>query len=231
MYKFWLRGPLMEGEPGAGGGGGGTIDAKAIAAEISKGLAASLATAVSEAVKAALPKAEPPAGGDGSGSGEGGDPKNKGKEGDDPRFAQLERDLKKTRDELANERLEREKASKAAEESERHSLIRSALGGYEFGTEKARDTAFRIFRDEVVRGKDGKLYGPDAETPFGDYIKGQMEKEHEYLLRPRDVGGAGAQNGGSRRPTAFELEDIKPGMSKEVREAARQAIAAHLPQK
>ena len=227
MHGWWLRSAVMEGEPGAGGGGGGAIDAKAIAAEISKGLSASLAAAVGEAVKAALPKAEP-AGGEGAGSGEGGDGKNKGKEGDDPRFAQLERDLKKTREDLANERAEREKASKAAEESDRHSLIRNALGGYEFGTEKARDTAFRIFRDEVVRGKDGKLYAPDGETPYGEYIKAQMEKEHEYLLKPKDVGGAGAQNGGSRRNAAFDVDDIKPGMSKEDRERARQAITAQL---
>ncbi len=211
----------MEGEPAAGGGNG-TVDAKAIAAEISKGLTAALSTAVAEAIKAAMPKADPPEGGEGSEEG------SRSREGDDQRFASLERDLKKTQAELASERGEREKAAKAAEESDRHSLIRTALGGYEFGSDKARDTAFRIFRDEVVRGKDGKLYGPDGESAYTDYIKGQMEKEHEYLLRPKEVGGAGAQSAAPRRNAAFELEDIKPGMNKEERERARQAIAAQL---
>jgi uncharacterized coiled-coil protein SlyX len=120
-------------------------------------------------------------------------------------------------------------ATKAeAETKERHSAIRDALANFSFGSDAQRDTAFRIFRDEIKRTADGLLVGGADEAPLKEYITDQM-KQHAYLLSTKDVASAGARSG---RPQAagknIDLNSIKPGMSAAELAAATAAISAAL---
>ena len=120
---------------------------------------------------------------------------------------------------------ENRKARAAAEEADRSSQIRAEL--QRLGVAKL-DLAFRAVKDDVVRGTDGKLRSRDHEAkPLHEFLANFVQ-ENPDLLPARIAGGSGAQN--SSRSTAansstFDLDKIKPGMSKEDLERARQEIA------
>lgn len=141
------------------------------------------------------------------------------------------------RNELARERATRERLERQlneiatenrrrreeAEEAERVSVIREGLE--ERGVKKTR-LALRLVKDDVKRGDDGRLYGEadGRRLPLEDYLD-MFVGENPEFLPPRIAGGSGATGTGSRELTqsGFELESIRPGMSRdESREAWKQ---------
>lgn len=135
-----------------------------------------------------------------------------------PEFKKLQGDLETFKSQDADRQ-------KKAEEKERTSIVRSALSDFGFHSDKAKDTAFRILKDEIKLSDDGQSYvGPGGE-PAEEYIAKQMNEVHDYLLKPKEVGGAGARNGGGRREAGADINSIKPGMKPDDLEAARAEIA------
>lgn len=139
------------------------------------------------------------------------------------RREQLERQVK----ELANEN---ERSRKAAEEAERVSTIKGEL--QKLGVNKV-DLAYRAVKEDVVRTSDGRLVGmtEEGELPLKQYLTSFVTENPEFLPA-RIAGGSGATN--SRHPQqqqqtpaggGFDMERIRPGMSKEDMERARQEIA------
>lgn len=118
---------------------------------------------------------------------------------------------------------QKEESDRRAEEKDRHSAIRSALSGFEWANKNAQNAAFRIFESEIKRNEAGELVAPDG-TAADEWIAKQMEDEHDYLLKPKQVGGVGATNSG-RKEKPIDLNDIKPGMSAEDLARVRAEIA------
>ena len=114
----------------------------------------------------------------------------------------------------------------AAEEADKNSQIRAEL--QRLGVAKV-DLAFKATKDDIVRTEDGRLLakGPEAK-PFQDYLAGFVQENPE-LLPARIAGGSGAQSHARNTATApnpgFELEKIKPGMSKEEMDRVRHKIS------
>jgi hypothetical protein len=149
-----------------------------------------------------------------------------GKEDDNPVVRELRRELAKLKGEVQNEKTAREEATRQAEVKERHAQVLSHLTDLPFRKDGDREAAHKLLRDEVKRGTDGKLYGPDGETPASDYIKKQMSEVYDSLLKPLDAGGAGARNpGGPRSGAPVDFDMIRPGMSKEDEIRVRQQIS------
>jgi hypothetical protein len=120
---------------------------------------------------------------------------------------------------------ENRKSRAMAEEADRNSQIRSEL--QRLGIAKI-DLAFRAVKDEIVRTEDGRLQarGPDGKS-LQEYLNAFVQENPE-LLPARISGGSGAQSpvkSGSQSGQGMELDKIKPGMSKEDHERARQEIA------
>ena len=131
----------------------------------------------------------------------------------------LERQVK----ELAQEN---ERSRKAAEEVERVATIKGEL--QKLGVQKV-DLAYRAVKEDVVRTGDGRLVAVTdiGEMPLKQYLTSFVTENPEFLPA-RIAGGSGATNG--RQPEhapggGFEIERIRPGMSKEEMERARQEIA------
>ena len=124
-----------------------------------------------------------------------------------------ETDIRAVLDELAEERRRRESLEKRVEEAERGSAIRAEL--QKLGVAKL-ELAFKAVKDEVPR---------DAAE-----MKEFLEKfvgENPELLPARLAGGSGA-SGGPRvggGTGAVDIENIRPGMSAEEMDRARQEIA------
>ena len=119
----------------------------------------------------------------------------------------LERKLNEAQEE--NRRTRRQ-----SDQVDRHSQIRSVLQG--LGVHKV-DLAFKLVKDDVFRGEDGELYAnvDGKHVPCDDYLAGFVAENPEFLP-PRIAGGAGAAAGseGQMGP-GFDLNRIRPGMSRE----------------
>ncbi len=119
----------------------------------------------------------------------------------------LERKLNEAQEE--NRRTRRQ-----SDQIDRHSQIRSVL--QELGVHKV-DLAFKLVKDDVFRGEDGDLYAnvDGKQVSCGDYIASFVTENPEFLP-PRIAGGAGAAAGtdGQMGP-GFDLNRIRPGMSRE----------------
>ena len=119
----------------------------------------------------------------------------------------LERKLNEAQEE--NRRTRRQ-----SDQVDRHSQIRSVLQG--LGVRKV-DLAFKLVKDDVFRGEDGELYAnvDGKHVPCDDYLAGFVAENPEFLP-PRIAGGAGAAAGseGQMGP-GFDLNRIRPGMSRE----------------
>jgi hypothetical protein len=142
-------------------------------------------------------------------------------------------------DELAQERKKREqlekrvnelveegrRAREAAELADRCATIKGEL--QQLGVSKV-ELAFRAVRDDVRRAEDGKLYAHTEEgaVPLRDFLAQWVSVNPEFKPA-RIAGGAGSPPPSTRGAAgpAFELERIRPGMSAEDRERARQEIA------
>jgi hypothetical protein len=129
-----------------------------------------------------------------------------------------------------NELVEENRRSKQqAEESERSSQIRAEL--QRLGVTKV-DLAFRVVKDEIVRGEDGSLVAKTAEgdRPWQEHLSHFVEENPEFLPA-RIQGGSGAWSPQRNTGAAgsIDLDKIRPGMNAEdlqrVREQVTQALS------
>jgi len=120
---------------------------------------------------------------------------------------------------------ENQRSRQMAEEAERSVAIRAEL--QRLGVAKV-DLAYRAVKDDIQRGEDGRLTarGEQGEVPVKEYLA-QFVQENPELLPARITGGSGmgsapkiAASGGG-----IDLDKIRPGMSAEDLERARQEIA------
>ena len=125
-----------------------------------------------------------------------------------------------------NELVEENRRSRhMAEESERVSAIRMEL--QRLGVAKM-ELAFRAVKDDIHRSEDGRLIAHTDAGELGakEYLS-QFLAENPELLPARMVGGSGASAG--QKPAnlgnGVDLDRIRPGMSAEELERARQEIA------
>lgn len=141
--------------------------------------------------------------------------------------------------ELAQERKKREQLEKRvnelveegrrardmAEQAERFANIKSEL--QQLGVAKV-DLAFRAVKDDIFRGEDGKLYAraDEAVVPLREHLSQWVASNPEFKPA-RIAGGTGSSpaRSGAAGASSFELERIRPGMSPEEMERARQEIA------
>ena len=203
---LWMRhGRLMEeaGGDGADGGGGGSgaFDAKAfqaqLLAEVNKSITAATKALRTEFSKRADPTPEP-------------EPelttKDDGKV--NPQVKALEKRLADMAAKLDAESKARVETETKAKNERLSSTLKTEL--LKHVAPDRVDAAMRIFGPDVKYSEDGSMVGGSDETALADYIGAAISK-HEYLLPPKQVGGAGATAGG-RRVQAVDLDDIKPGM-------------------
>src|ERR1700704_5243746 len=134
------------------------------------------------------------------------------------RREQLERRL--------NELVEENRRSKLiAEEAQSSSAIRAEL--QRLGVSKV-DLAFRAVRDDIVRAEDGRLVarGDGGEIGVKDYLANFVAANPEFLPA-RISGGSGVTPGHKApadRPPNFDIDRIRPGMSREEMDRVRQEI-------
>lgn len=135
------------------------------------------------------------------------------------RREQLERRL--------NDLIEENKRSKhIAEEAERSAAIRAEL--QRLGVGKV-DLAFKAVKDDIGRTDEGRLVAKTdcGEMLLKDYLASFVNANPEFLPA-RISGGSGistAQKSSSGGGPSIDLDKIRPGMSSEDMEAARQEIA------
>lgn len=213
MLKFWLRSPLFEEAPpdGAPGGGGNpppvAFDPVAFKADIlgefNKGI-----NAIAKQLKAIKPDPPaPPPPADPPNPGDGNDLKNM-----DPALAAeiraLRRQNKELTDVVTTIKTESQQTKAEAETKELQSILRTKLAKFKLADESAQGDAFEIFAPKVKRDEEGRIVGHDG-TPLDQYLDEQL-KTRQYLFAPKDVGGAGARNGGRGNggTRTFSLEDI-----------------------
>lgn len=240
------------GGSGAGAGNSGAVDLAAFVAEV-KGVLADYRKDINSVMKstkeiaAKFQGSQGGQGGSGSGNGEGsgsgsgsgqgsgsgegggeGSGSGSGKAADPALAAQiraLERRLKESDDRQAAMKAESDKTKADADLKDLNSNLRTKLAGkFKFADEQALQDAFDIFSPKIKRNEEGAIVGHDG-TPLEQYLEESMRSK-QYLLAPKDAGGAGARNGG-RPPGAqpFDINNIKPGMKPEDRALALQEIA------
>lgn len=216
MIRFdWMRGPLRE-QAGADGadGGGGTPPAFD-PGEFQKQMAKLINDTVNGAIKNLKkeltpkepePKVEPEP-----------EPKPEDKAKPDFKVKQMEDQLRKLNEKW--EAAER-KATEAEERSKAEKLrvtLREELGKAGVDPKKT-DAAMRIFSPDVRYSEDGEIIAGSDDAPLAAYLESVIG-DYEYLLPPKQAGGAGA-SAGSKRGVAIDIGDIKPGMTKEQEAAA-----------
>ena len=137
-----------------------------------------------------------------------------------------ERKKRENLEKRVNELIEEgRKAREAAEQAERYASIKSEL--QQLGVTKV-DLAFRAVRDDVQR--DGERLLARTEdgnaVPLRDYLTQWVAANPEFKPA-RIAGGAGTSPSRSSAAgsSSFDMERIRPGMSAEEMERARQEIA------
>jgi hypothetical protein len=125
-----------------------------------------------------------------------------------------------------NDLVEENKRSRhIAEEAEKSAAVRAEL--QRMGVSKI-DLAYRVVKDDVQRSEDGRLIakGDQGERPLREYLT-QFVNDNPELLPARIAGGSGT--GPVQKATTsgsgLDLDRIRPGMSAEELERARQEIA------
>lgn len=138
-------------------------------------------------------------------------------------------DERKRREQLerrVNELVEENRRARIqAEEADRSATIRSEL--QRLGVAKV-DLAFKAVKDEITRSEDGRLVARagGSDVTLKDYLT-QFVGDNPELLPARGAGGSGAgtRERASSQSSSIDLERIRPGMSAEDLEKARQEIA------
>jgi len=131
-------------------------------------------------------------------------------------------DLEKRVNDLVQEN---HRSRQMADEAERSSSIRTEL--QRLGVSKI-DLAYRAVKDDIQRRDDGQLIarnGP-GEVSLRDYLA-QFVQENPELLPARMTGGSGMGSGPKAATSTggLDLDKIRPGMSPEELDKARQEIS------
>jgi len=121
---------------------------------------------------------------------------------------------------------ENKRSQQIAEQAERHATIKAEL--QRLGVGKV-DLAFKAIKDDIARAEDGRLVAKTDAGEIGlrDFLSGFVSANPEFLPA-RISGGSGIAStqqklSGGGRP--IDLDGIRPGMSSEDRERAREEIA------
>lgn len=119
---------------------------------------------------------------------------------------------------------ENKRARRQAEEAERGAAVRAEL--QRLGVAKV-DLAYKAVQDAVVRADDGRLVakGDGGEVTLKEYLAGFVGENPEFL--PARISGGSGLTGGHKPaagPDSIDLDRIRPGMSREDMERARQEI-------
>lgn len=120
---------------------------------------------------------------------------------------------------------ENRKQRELREAAERSAAIRSEL--QRLGVSKV-DLAYRAVREDIYRAEDGRLVARTEQGEVGlrEYLSRFVQENPEFL--PARVGGGSgtveSRRGVTSRGEAIELEKIRPGMSPEEAERAREEI-------
>ncbi len=199
---WWMRSILREEAVEGGGGGGGTSSPPITTADIAKIVAAEVAKALK--TQPTPPPTDPPP------TDPPPDPKK------DTGTAKMERELAALRKDLDEAKAARVRADEAAKAERRSTALATELGKVGVPAERL-DAAKRIFDADLKWTEDGQLVGGKEDQPLGEYLAAQI-RQHEYLLPPRQAGGAGAVPG-RHGQASVDINDIKPGMSAETRAA------------
>jgi hypothetical protein len=120
---------------------------------------------------------------------------------------------------------ENQRSRQMAAEAERGAAIRSEL--QRLGVAKV-DLAYRAVQDAITRAEDGRLIARNdsGDVPVKEYLAGFVAENPEFLPA-RISGGSGvtsSQRAISGGGEAIDLDKIRPGMSREEMERARQEI-------
>jgi hypothetical protein len=139
---------------------------------------------------------------------------------------QEERQRREQLERRVNDLIEENKRSRQiAEEAERSAAIRTEL--QRLGVGKV-ELAFKAVKDDIAKGEDGRLVAKTegGEVGLKEYLAGFVQSNPEFLPA-RISGGSGlppAQKTSSGGST-IDLDKIRPGMSSDDLERARQEIA------
>lgn len=122
---------------------------------------------------------------------------------------------------------ENKRAREMAEEADRHSQIKSEL--QRLGVAKV-DLAFRAVKDDITRTEDGQLMSRGADGRALKNFLAEFVQENPELLPARIAGGSGIHSASGQSSNqgghgGFDLDKIKPGMSREDMDRVRQEIA------
>jgi hypothetical protein len=137
-----------------------------------------------------------------------------------------ERKRRESLERRLNEVVEENKRSRqAAAEAERGAAIRAEL--QRLGVAKV-DLAYKAVQDLIVRSDDGRLVarGESGEAAMKDYLTSFVGENPEFLPA-RISGGSGVTSGqkaGNTNGEPIDMDRIRPGMSREEMERARQEI-------
>jgi len=124
-----------------------------------------------------------------------------------------------------NELVENKRQRQLREEAERSAAIRAEL--QRLGVSKV-DLAFRAVKEDIYRTEDGRLAarGEQGEVSLKEYLTRFVQENPEFL--PARISGGSGTAGAQRVVTpasgGVELEKIRPGMSREEAEKAREEI-------
>jgi hypothetical protein len=142
----------------------------------------------------------------------------------DPAQLAAQRELKDLRERMTALTQEAEKAKLDAAKKELQSNLRSEISKHQFATPKAQNDLFNLLSGSVTRGEDGNYYGPDG-VLLEEYVRSEYaERPHWHPTKPVNGSGAGpSQPAGGNQ--VFDMSNIRPGMSKEEKERARQIIS------
>jgi len=144
--------------------------------------------------------------------------------------AEMKRFIEADRKKVASMEEREKAANERADQAERGSIVDRALSGFQFREGTARETAITLLRPHIKRNEAGQLIAGDNLTVEA-FVKDFIPQQHDYLLAPMGgPGGAGVVPGstfaGGRK--TIDLNDIKAGMSADVRAEAAAAIQAAL---
>lgn len=130
---------------------------------------------------------------------------------------------------LSTEKEARTKAEKAALDTAKESKLRNALNQFQFVNPEAAEDAYALISGQVTYDDNGALIA--GGLPMEDFVKDFVPSKKAHLLAPVGKGGAGA-SGGSKTGAAgaFQMENIKTGMSVDDQKSAAGAIVRALTQ-
>lgn len=136
----------------------------------------------------------------------------------------LNETVKRQESAISNLTQAKDAAERQARETAKASYVRESLAGFNFATPSAASTAFELVKNHVKEQEDGGYIAGDL--PVADFVKDFLQREHPYLLKATDMRGSGASGStGSTAGKAFDINQIRPGMTKEERAAAVAHIA------